>query len=209
MRNGHYILDAHCHIYPEKLAARAGAHISAFYGGLPVCGGSVSSLLPLMQQQGIDFALVNSAAMTPHQVDSVNRFVLETAQQFPQKFAPIGTMHPDSTPQQQAQDLLFLKEHAFHAIKLHPDMLQLPVDAPGMLRIFAQCEEADLPVLLHTGDVRYDFSNPNRMKRLLPQFPNLTFIGGHFGGRDWFMEAADQLHVFPNFLLTAPLLLMY
>ena len=100
MRNGHYILDAHCHIYPEKLAARAGAHISAFYGGLPVCGGSVSLLLPLMQQQGIDFALVNSAAMTPHQVDSVNRFVLETVHVFPNFFVDCSSSFDVLTPAQ-------------------------------------------------------------------------------------------------------------
>ena len=50
MRNGHYIIDAHCHIYPEKIAKKAALHISEFYEGIPYIGGDTDTLLRLMDE---------------------------------------------------------------------------------------------------------------------------------------------------------------
>ena len=61
----------------------------------------------------------------------------------------------------------FLKDHAMHGIKIHPDMLGIPLDDPRMQHIYARCQEADIPVLLHTGDRRFDFTNPNRLEPML------------------------------------------
>lgn len=196
MRNGYHIIDAHCHIYPGKIAHRAAENISAFYGGLDFCGGDTESLLQLMEQQGIDYTIVNSAAMKPQQVEAVNRFILESCLEHPDKLAPVGTLHPDS--EQMEQDLQFIVDNGIHGIKMHPDMLGIPLDDPRFLRIYALCQEADVPVLLHTGDKRYDNTNPNRFGPVVAQFPLLTFIGGHFAGREFFREAADRLHQYPN-----------
>ena len=198
MRNGHYVIDAHCHIYPEKIANKAAVNISDFYDGIPYIGGDVTTLLQLMEQQGIDHAVVNSAAMSPRQVAAVNRFLLDKATEHPDKFSPVGSVHPDCTPEELDAAIQFLTENGFHGIKIHPDMLHIPVDDPRMLEIYGRCQAAGLPVLLHTGDKRYDFSNPNRLERILPLFPDLTVIGGHFAGRDMFTEAADRLHGFSN-----------
>jgi len=198
MRNGFYIIDTHCHIYPEKLAHKAALNISNFYGGLDRCGGSVPELLALMEQQGIDLSVVNSAAMTPHQVEAINHFILESAAAHPDKFVPLGTMHPDSTPEEMDCHIRFLTDNHLHGIKIHPDMLYVPLDSPGMQRIYALCQEADIPVLLHTGDRRYDNTNPNRLAPMLEKFPRLTFIGGHFGGRDFYLEAAEQFRPYSN-----------
>ena len=56
-----------------------------------------------------------------------------------------------------------------------------------------------IPILLHTGDKRFDFSNPNRLLPVLRDFPGLTVIGAHFGGYSIWQEAAAQLHGIPNF----------
>ena len=199
MRNGYYIIDAHCHIYPEKIAHKAAMNISRFYEGIDHCGGSIPELLELMEQQGIDLSVVNSAAMTPHQVDSINHFLLDAAAQYPDRFVPLGTMHPDSTPEEQEQHIRFLKDNGMHGIKIHPDMLAQPLDSPGMQRVYALCQEAGIPVLLHTGDSRYDFTNPNRMLPMAKKYPRLTFIGGHFGGREFYREAANTFKDCSNF----------
>ena len=198
MFKGHYVIDAHCHIYPDKIAHKAAETISMFYNGLHHVGGDVGTLLVLMEQQGIDYAVVNSAAMSPHQVKSVNCFLLESSQSHPDKFAHLGSVHPDCTEQEKDETFYFLKDNGFHGLKLHPDMLGIPIDDPRMLDLLARCQEAALPVLLHTGDIRYDFSNPNRLAPVLRRFPGLTVIGGHFAGRDMYVQAADRLHSFPN-----------
>lgn len=198
MKNGYYIIDAHCHIYPEKIAHKAALNISHFYDGIDYCGGSVQELLELMEQQGIDLSVVNSAAMTPHQVEPINHFLLESSISYPDRFVPLGTMHPGSTPEEQEHHIRFLLDNRMHGIKIHPDMLKIPLDDPRMQHIYALCQEAGIPVLLHTGDRRYDLTNPNRLKPMLEQYPRLTFIGGHFGGREFYREAAETFRDTPN-----------
>jgi len=39
-----------------------------------------------------------------------------------------------------------------------------------------------LPVLMHCGDYRTEYSHPRRMARVLELFPRLTVIAAHFGG---------------------------
>lgn len=198
MRNGIHVIDAHCHVYPEKIAMKAAVNISEFYDGIPYVEGDAATLLRLMEEHGTDYAVVNSAAMSPRQVEAVNNFVLGMAAEYSDKFAHVGSIHPDCTDAEQDAAVRFLKDNRFHGIKIHPDMLRIALDDERMMKIYARCQEADIPVLLHTGDIRYDFSNPNRLEPVLRRFPRLTVIGGHFAGRDVFTEAADKLHGYDN-----------
>ena len=52
---------------------------------------------------------------------------------------------------------------------------------------------------MHTGDNRYDNSNPNRLLPILKDFPNLTVIGAHFGGWSIWEEASEKYKGLPNF----------
>ena len=61
------------------------------------------------------------------------------------------------------------------------------------------CQAKDLVMLVHTGDYRYDFSNPDRVINVLKNFPNLRFIGAHFGGWSVWEEASKKLCDFENF----------
>ena len=61
------------------------------------------------------------------------------------------------------------------------------------MEICALCEEFGLPLLLHTGDKRYDYSNPNRLIPVLDRFKRLTGIGAHLGGWSIWKEASAQL----------------
>ena len=67
-------------------------------------------------------------------------------------------------------------------MKLHPDIQAFALDDPRALKIFELCERENVPALLHTGDYRYDYSNPNRLLPVLKAYPSLTVIGAHLGG---------------------------
>ena len=82
---------------------------------------------------------------------------------------------------------------------MHPDIQGFAADDPGYLAIYTECEKAGLPVLLHTGDRRYDMSNPNRILPLLEKYPDLTFIGAHFGGWSIWEDAVKVYKGIPNF----------
>ena len=54
-------------------------------------------------------------------------------------------------------------------------------------------------MLVHTGDKRYDNSNPDRVLNVLNTFKELTFIGAHFGGWSVWDEAVKKLSGIENF----------
>ena len=84
-------------------------------------------------------------------------------------------------------------------VKLHHDIQRFKIDDYRCLKIYEKCEEKGLPILMHTGDHRYDFSNPQRLKKVLDDFPALTVIGAHFGGWSCWNEAAKTLSSYKNF----------
>ena len=61
--------------------------------------------------------------------------------------------------------------------------------------------EGKLPILFHTGDFRYDMSNPDRVKHVMDTFPDLKVIGAHFGGWSVWDKATEMLSRFDNFLV--------
>ena len=52
---------------------------------------------------------------------------------------------------------------------------------------------------MHTGDRRFDFSNPNRMLPILQIYTELLVIGAHLGGWSVWDEAAEKMAHLPNF----------
>ena len=46
---------------------------------------------------------------------------------------------------------------------------------------------------MHTGDYRYDYSHPRRLKKVLHAFPNLVVDAAHFGGWSVFDLAVEYL----------------
>lgn len=190
------IIDSHCHIYPDKIAAKASAATGNFYTLPMFCNGTVSELLSCGEKAGIDAFVVCSVATTPHQVHSINNFIAQAVNDNPGKIFGIGALHPDSEDIE--GDIENLIELGLKGVKLHPDIQGFKLDYEGCLKIYEICEKKKLPVLIHTGDKRYDNSNPDRLIPLLKAYPELTVIGAHFGGWSIWEKAAQQLCNMPN-----------
>lgn len=75
VENKYFVTDAHCHIYPEKIASRAVAGTDNFYHEHSVGSGTVEDLIEMGDKAGIDRYIVQSVATTPHQVKSINEFI--------------------------------------------------------------------------------------------------------------------------------------
>jgi predicted TIM-barrel fold metal-dependent hydrolase len=191
------VIDAHCPIYPEKIAARAVAHTDAFYGTKGSCNGTTASLLEMAEKGRIDRFLVHSVATTPEQVKSINKFISNEVKTHPHRFFGFGTLHPESADI--SGDFEHLLELGLQGVKIHPDIQAFKADDHRCLKIYELCEDAGVPILIHTGDPRYDFSNPNRIKPILEIYKNLTVIGAHMGGWSVWDEAYETLSPFPNF----------
>ncbi len=191
------VIDSHCHIYPTKIAKPAVESTGRFYDMTALGDGTVNSLLAIGEKAGIDRFVVQSVATTPHQVQSINKFIADEVSVFPDKLIGLGTLHPDSTDLK--GDLEHLKELGLHGVKLHPDIQKFKIDDYRCLKIYELCENENIPILMHTGDYRYDYSNPNRLVPVLDIYKNLTIIGAHLGGWSVWDEAVEKLSGYPNF----------
>ena len=187
---GEKIADAHAHIFPHKIADKAVAAIGSFYDIPMEHQGFAHSLLESGGKIGVDKYLVCSTATHPGQVVSINNFIDEKCRMHPE-FLGFATLHPDF-PDLEAE-VERIVSLGLHGIKLHPDFQRFDIDDPRALPMYRLAAEAGLPVLFHTGDDRYDFSAPRRLRRVLDQVPGLTCIAAHFGGYRRWGEALEYL----------------
>ena len=134
MVNGIFTIDAHCHIYPEKIASKAIAGTDKFYGVSSVCNGIVEDLLSRGEKAGIDFFIVQSVATTPKQVKSINEFISENVKKYPHKLLGLGTLHPDS--EDIKGDIEYLISLGLKGVKLHPDIQAFKIDDYRCLKIY-------------------------------------------------------------------------
>lgn len=191
------VIDSHCHIYPQKIAKPAVETTGRFYGMTALGDGIAQSLLKIGENSGIDRFVIQSVATTPHQVKSINQFIANEVLQHPNKFIGLGTLHPNSDDL--IGDLEHIKALGLHGIKLHADIQKFAIDDPLCLEIYKLCEKENMPILMHTGDHRFDYSNPNRLIPVLETFKNLTVIGAHLGGWSVWDEAVEKLSGYQNF----------
>ncbi len=197
MINNIKVIDAHCHIYPEKIVDRAVGGTDNFYGVKSACRGTANDLITEGTKAGIDHFIVQSVATTPHQVKSINEFIAKEVENSRGLMTGLGTLHPDSDDIK--GDIEHLLNLGLHGVKLHPDIQAFKIDDYRCLKIYELCEEKGIPILMHTGDSRYDYSNPNRLLPVLQIYTNLTVVGAHLGGFSVWDEAKRKLTDLPNF----------
>lgn len=173
------VIDCHCHIYPEKIAARAVESVGDFYSiAMDAPGGTAEELLALCEGTPITHHIVHSVATKPSNVESINDFIAAQCAAHPQ-FIGFATLHqdyPDPTAEIERAISLGLK-----GLKLHPDTQGVDMDDPRLMAIY-EIIAGRLPLIVHTGDYRYDYSHPRRLKRILHTFPDLVVDAAHFGG---------------------------
>ena len=183
------IIDAHAHIFPDKIVEKAAAGIGKFYDIIMDCDGTVGSLLKICDTAGVDRCIVQSVATIPAQVQSINNFIAESVQQHPDRLIGFGALHPDYEDiEGEVQRIVSL---GLRGIKLHPDFQRFQIDEEKAFPMYEAASREGLPVLFHAGDYRYDFSGPKRLLNVARTFPKMKMIGAHFAGWSQWDEAAE------------------
>lgn len=186
------LIDAHAHIFPDKIAGKASVAIGDFYNNFHGMegDGTLTRLMELGGQAGVDHYVVFSAATRPEQVQSINDFIAVQMNANPGKVTGLGTLHPDmENPEEEIDRIIAL---GLKGIKLHPDFQEFYVDSPAAKRLYAYLE-GKLPVLFHAGDFRYPYSSPRRIAQVSDEFPGLQIIAAHFGGWSEWREAIEWI----------------
>ena len=192
------VIDMHTHIYPDKVAAKASAAITAYYDlAAPPCHhGTVSELTSVMERAGIDYAMVSSAATTPHQVESINRFIAAQCRVDP-AFIPCGTLHADY--ENYKAELAWMRENGIHGVKIVSEFQHFPLDDRRLFPMFEEMEKQDMFLFAHMGDPRVNVSGPHRMMPIATTFPCLRCIAAHLGNwDDWDIAKIRPMAALPN-----------
>lgn len=180
------IIDTHAHIFPGKIAEKAVASIGNFYD-LPMYGnGQMESLIATGYEAGVNAFIVNSSATAKHQVDGINDFILNSIKGR-QNVWGLCTLHQDMTADEIDKTISWAIENGLIGIKLHPDFQHFFIDDPAVYKIY-ESASGRLPILFHTGDSRYEYSRPFRLRNIAVKFPDLMCVGAHFGGYDRWEE---------------------
>ena len=191
------IIDAHTHIFPDKIALKASENIGAFYGIPMYTDAMVQTLLKEEASIGANRFLVCSSAVTADQTSAINDFIAANCKKHPQMVG-LGALHPDFPDI--AGELDRITEMGLMGIKFHNDFQKFEIDAEKAIPMYREIAKRGLPVLFHMGDKRYDFTGPKRLQNLLRRVPDLKVHAAHFGGySQW--DAVDCLPVDPTRLV--------
>lgn len=183
------IIDAHAHIFPEKIAERAVGSIGEFYGITMSCTGTCEDLVDHGKEINVVKYIVNSTATKVEQVEPINSFIADACKKF-DCFIGLGTIHPDvGDVEAEINKIINL---GLKGIKLHPDFQDFNIDDEAAFKIY-RAAEGKLPILIHMGDEKRTSSRPKRLARVLDMFKDLKVIAAHFGGYSMWDEAMECL----------------
>ena len=185
------IIDIHTHIYPDSIAQKASDSVKEFYEGLgdPSMNGTESMLLQRGEKAGIGQFVVLPVAIRPDRVQSINDYIYQRAKAN-SSLIPFGTVHAAMDGlTDEVERLIAL---GVKGIKMHPDSQRFAIDDPRLFPLY-EAVRGRVPVMLHMGDPRYDYSHPLRLRRLLELFSGLEVIAAHLGGYSMYETARECL----------------
>lgn len=175
------IINFHTHVYPDKIASKAIKGLYEKYQLTIDHDGTVSDLFAECAACGISRVVTLPVATSPVQVTHVNDFVMNLAKESNGKAISFMTLHPHMDLQEAEQEINRCMALGAKGIKLHPDMQNFKADEPRVLELY-EIIQGRLPLLIHCGDYRMDYSHPRRIAHILDAFPKLDLIAAHFGG---------------------------
>ena len=186
------IFDAHVHIYPDKIAEKAAQNVGAFYGIPMRFNGMISTLLESCRKSGVERCLVHSVATTHEQVGKINDFIRASVEASEGMFVGFCTLHPSMDNKETEKEIDRVIAMGLRGVKLHPDCQKFRIDDKHAMEMY-EIIDGRLPILFHTGDKRYDYSNPDRMKAAAKRFPKQKMIAAHLGGYSVWEKAVPVL----------------
>jgi predicted TIM-barrel fold metal-dependent hydrolase len=177
------IIDFHTHCFPDAVAPKAIASLSATTPFSPSTDGTAGGLSAKLNEAGIDFGVVCSIATNARQLPKVNGFAIDI-NDLNNNLIALGSAHPDSDCLE--EELQRLIDHDIKGIKVHPEYMPYYIDSQEWDRVFCLCEDMGIFVLTHAGfdHVSPDriAAPPDRIATVLDRHPKLTMVAAHLGG---------------------------
>lgn len=185
------IIDAHTHIYPEKIAQKVKLFLQESFNkkmaDLPV----ISNLFKHMDAASISKSVVAAVASRPEQVVAINNWLFSIKDE---RIIPFASMHPNF--ENFKEEIKRIKDNAF-GIKIQSEFQKFYIDEESAFPMYEEIQKQGIAVLFHCG---IELSSPGetrscpaRMLRVLEKFPGMKVIGAHMGGYLMWDKALEVL----------------
>lgn len=185
------VIDIHAHAFPDRVAEKAIPALEEEAIIKACSDGKISSLLSSMDAAGIETSVVASIATKPEQFGPILEWSKEIQSG---RLIPFPSVHP-SDPEA-VEKIGRIASAGFRGLKLHPYYQGFTIDDENFLPLYKEISDMGLILLLHTGfDIAFPhdrIADPEKVLRLLDQFPDLLLISSHLGAwKDW--DEAERL----------------
>jgi len=176
-------IDFHTHAFTDDIAERAMTKLKETAETDCYTDGTVFDLREKLTEWGVDFGVLLPIATKPSQQRTINDWA---ASENKGNLISFGTVHPDAPSEEIAEELSRIKALGLKGIKLHPDYQGAFLFENKMKPIYKNCEELELPVIIHMG---YDpvspvirRAMPSHLPEITEKYPKLKIIAAHLGG---------------------------
>lgn len=200
------IVDAHVHLFPDRLAEAIRRWFSEHAWDIRYRIG-VDEAVRTLREGGIDRCVVLPYAHKPGMAAALNDFTLQLARTHPE-VVPCCTAFPGEDGIERLLEDAF-GEQGFHGVKIHSHVMRVAPDDPRLDPVWRASARHRKPVVIHCGrepasegygaDVR-SLSGAARLRRALERHPDAICIVPHLGMDE---PAAFEalLDEFPNLYL--------
>lgn len=172
------LIDVHTHIYPDMIAKIATNSVEKFYDYVADSVGTEQVLKEKSRMAGVDLSVILPVSVKAAGVQKINDYAARV-QRENSEFLSFGTVH--AAMDNIEEELQRIEEMGLHGIKIHPDTQLFDIDDERMFPVYSYIE-GKMPLVVHTGDPRYPYSHPEKLRRVMKEFPRLVCVGAHFGG---------------------------
>lgn len=186
------IIDFHTHMFPDIIAERTIAKLSACAHKAPETDGTYEGLLKSAREAGIDCSVVLPIATKPSQFRSINEYASHYLEG---EIISFGSVHPAS-PDYKAE-LREIKAMGLKGIKLHPDYQDMYFNDIRYKRVVSYATELDMIISVHAGadpkcpdDIH---CTPQMAAELIDDVRPEKLVLAHLGGNQQWDEVEQYL----------------
>jgi len=186
------IIDFHAHAFPDQVATSAIPYLEEEGDVKANHDGRISSLLAIMDREGVDKSVICCIATRPSQFEAI---VSWSKQISSDRIIPFPSFHPDDP--QAVEHISQIKEEGFKGIKMHPYYQQFFLDDEKLYPAYEKISELGLILVMHTGfDIafpRIRRCDPRQILNVMTRFPELKMVTTHLGAWQQWDEVEDLL----------------
>ncbi len=186
------IIDFHAHAFPDQVAASAIPYLEEEGDVKAIHDGRVSSLLELMDRDGVEKSVICSIATRPSQFEAILGWCKQIRSE---RIIPFPSFHPADP--KAVEHITRIKAEGFKGIKMHPYYQQFFLDAERLYPAYEKISELGLILVMHTGfDIafpRIRRCDPRQILNVMNRFPELKMVTTHLGAWQQWDEVEELL----------------